>query len=716
MWFSSVPCRSASARPRKFRPVLEALEARLAPAVFRVTSLADSNVTGSGSLRRAITDSNAKAGPNEIDILTPGPYALTLNGTATDNSAGELALLNNDVTILNKSGGPVVIDAGGLATPDRVFEISPTGPPVNVTITGVTIQGGNTEADGGGIRVGSTSTLTLNNDVVQHNQAGSGGGGISTRDGPVKLNDTLVANNSGSGLGGGILQDGAATLTISDSLLLHNLSPNGGVGGGFGTNGTGPVTISDCEFSDNFAAGSGGGLFDSDRGSLTIVRSTFNDNSAGGAGGGLDFETTGDASLSDLTVSGNSAVSDGGGIASFGTDTILLVNCTIVNNHTGQKGGGIFTNGVGGSVQLKDTIVAKNTTGLSDPDVFNGAKASTLVDEGSNFIGDNEGAEDSFLAGPPNTSGSYVGTDAAPLDPLLEGLADNGGTVVLPDGSHLLTQQDEANNGNNGVRGHGNGAGAPPTDERGFPLPVGAPIDIGAFQFQDFDVAVSTSAPAGTVRAGKPAAFTLTVTNKGPNTSRGVTLTATLPAGTAVVGASTGFTVSGNVVTFAVPDLAAGASASFTLTVVPAAPGPFTETAVVSTHDDTNPANNTASARVTVQPAAFPPTGFADVTGLLQVVPQGRRRRPQRQLFFLLANDSTTPLQGPLGVVVLGLRPRRGPKLLDATGTTAGGQKFVGVNVGGDDIFNPGQSALAELVFSQPFKVPGLDVLAGAFA
>jgi hypothetical protein len=65
---------------------------------------------------------------------------------------------------------------------------------------------------------------------------------------------------------------------------------------------------------------------------------------------------------------------------------------------------------------------------------------------------------------------------------------------------------------------------------------------------------------------------------------------------------------------------------------------------------------------------------------------------------------------------VPGLRPRRGPKLLDASGTTSGGQKYVLVPLGGDDICNPGASAMVELVFSQPFRPRTLDVLAGAFA
>src|SRR5262249_4789345 len=155
--------------------------------------------------------------------------------------------------------------------------------------------------------------------------------------------------------------------------------------------------------------------------------------------------------------------------------------------------------------------------------------------------------------------------------------------------------------GSNGVRDRGLspsilGGRVPTQDERGFPRPLIGPVDIGASQFQNFDVTVSTSAPAGTVRAGLPATFTLTVTNLGPNLARGVTVTDVLPVGTVVVTASGSFTVSGNVVTFAVPDLAVGASTAFILTVIPSAGGPFAATAVVSGHDDPNLANNTASA------------------------------------------------------------------------------------------------------------------------
>jgi uncharacterized repeat protein (TIGR01451 family) len=338
-----------------------------------------------------------------------------------------------------------------------------------------------------------------------------------------------------------------------------------------------------------------------------------------------------------------------------------------------------------------------------------------LVDEDENFIGDNTGAAQSFVAGTPNARSSWVGTAGAALNPLLGALADNGGTMVLPDGSHLLTMQDDANNGPDGLRGR-----APqglPFDERNFPVAAGSTRDIGAYQFQDCDLFASVVPAGPPLRVGQPATFTLAVTNFGPNACPfDPVLTATLPTGTMVVAASGNATARGNVVTFLVPPLAVNGSASFTLTVLPAAPGLFTVTAAVSTHDDPDVSNNTESGSLTVQPQAVPATGAADVTDLVKIVPLvGRHRRPQKRLFFLLTNVSSTPIQGPMGVVVPGLHPRRGPRLLDASGTTAGGQKFVLVNLGGDDICDPGASTMVELAFSQPFRPRTLDVLAGAF-
>ena len=53
---------------RTFRPLLESLEHRLAPATFSVFNTSDpaNPAPGDGSLREAIIQSNATAGPNQI--------------------------------------------------------------------------------------------------------------------------------------------------------------------------------------------------------------------------------------------------------------------------------------------------------------------------------------------------------------------------------------------------------------------------------------------------------------------------------------------------------------------------------------------------------------------------------------------------------------------------------------------------------------------------
>src|SRR5690348_14486231 len=80
--------RRAGRAPRpgaRFRPGVEALEGRLTPSAFAVTTTDDG---GPGSLRQAILDANAHPGADTID-LPAGDYRLT---------QGELAI-TDDLTI-----------------------------------------------------------------------------------------------------------------------------------------------------------------------------------------------------------------------------------------------------------------------------------------------------------------------------------------------------------------------------------------------------------------------------------------------------------------------------------------------------------------------------------------------------------------------------------------------------------------------------------------
>src|SRR5438876_716707 len=96
-----------------FRPCLEILEDRLAPALFTVTSAAD-DLTTPGTLRQAIMMSNATPGPNTIQFaIGTGPQTIALNSNLPD--------LTQAVTIDGTSqpgsgGAPVITLTGNVGT------------------------------------------------------------------------------------------------------------------------------------------------------------------------------------------------------------------------------------------------------------------------------------------------------------------------------------------------------------------------------------------------------------------------------------------------------------------------------------------------------------------------------------------------------------------------------------------------------------------------
>ncbi|WP_449408978.1 DUF7507 domain-containing protein [Microbacterium maritypicum] len=117
------------------------------------------------------------------------------------------------------------------------------------------------------------------------------------------------------------------------------------------------------------------------------------------------------------------------------------------------------------------------------------------------------------------------------------------------------------------------------------------------------DLAVTKTLDTAPLVAGRPATFTIGVTNNGPQTATGVTVNDAIPAGLTAVQAtaSSGTCTVTGTITCALPDLAVGASATITVTgtVSPSfAPGAaLTNTATVSgSRFDPVPANNTATA------------------------------------------------------------------------------------------------------------------------
>jgi hypothetical protein len=184
-------------------------------ATFTVTHIADS---GAGTLRQAIADANASAGPDIINFNFASPVTILLTST-------EL-VITDPVTINGDSIRGITIDGNDS---HRIFNIQAA-----TTMNFLNLTRGRTGAIMGsndGAAIHAISDLTLNNCAVYSNWAESGadGGGIYFT-GTLNVNNSTISGNRSSGNGGGISSDFvASTANITDSTIAFNSSGlNGG--------------------------------------------------------------------------------------------------------------------------------------------------------------------------------------------------------------------------------------------------------------------------------------------------------------------------------------------------------------------------------------------------------------------------------------------------------------------------------------------------------
>lgn len=323
-----------------FRPRVEGLEDRLAPATFTVTSTAD---VGAGSLRRAIGLANSTAGADVINFLVG-------NGAQKINLTAALPTITETVTI------DATTQPGFTSAPLIVLN----GAAAGVSVSGLTIDGAsanNCVIKGFVIRSFSGNGIVIGSDgnTVQTCFIGTNGGG------------TAAASNGGTGV---VLQNDAANNTIGGtSAAVRNLI-SGNRAHGLLLNGTGVTgnTVRGNYIGANLA----GTIAIPNARDGVVIAGGAHANTLGGAGGGNFIAGNGRFGVN---VSGTGT-----------TGNIIATNSIAVNSSSGiQLAAGAATNTIGGlAVGLGNVISSNGVHGI----LMTGSDVTGNLVQG-NFIGTN---------------------------------------------------------------------------------------------------------------------------------------------------------------------------------------------------------------------------------------------------------------------------------------------------------------------------------------
>ncbi|MBI2947501.1 MAG: autotransporter-associated beta strand repeat-containing protein, partial [Verrucomicrobia bacterium] len=212
-------------------------------------AVTNTNDSGFGSLRQAITDAVADSGTETID-------ATGISGTITLQSA--LPIISESLTINGPGAGSLTVSGNNLYRP---FFVDASGGTVN--LNNLTIANGKARGGAGG----------------HGSAAGGGGGGLGgglfVNAGIAALHGISFTGNAAQGGAGGIGQGGIPLQTDTGSR-----GGGGAGGGGYGGNGGNPSG------GNNFGGGGGGGGFLNSGGNASGSSGGSGTSDGGGAGGG----------------------------------------------------------------------------------------------------------------------------------------------------------------------------------------------------------------------------------------------------------------------------------------------------------------------------------------------------------------------------------------------------------------------------------------------
>jgi len=328
-----------------FLPLVAAIALALNSPVQAATfTVSNTNDSGSGSLRQAVSDANALTGADKIE------FDAALTGQKITLSTGEIEI--SDELIIT---GSITGDASSITidgdNKSRIFHGKNNAA---ITLENMTLTHGKETATtedyysydqsrrafGGAIR--ADGALVLSNTIINDNYAGgeyygyyqaiftTGNitlsnskvinnhcGGVKSRGGKIIVQQSEVTGNKYDGISGG-------TINVDSSIISHN--------SGSGISGGSSITINASTISDNTRLGVGGA-------SVAVNHSTISNNNGTGINGNIVTVNQSTISansegilakeiqLNQSTVSGNQYVGLSGVGANF-----IITQSTITNN------------------------------------------------------------------------------------------------------------------------------------------------------------------------------------------------------------------------------------------------------------------------------------------------------------------------------------------------------------------------------------------------
>ena len=281
-----------------------------------------------------------------IDAAEPGTTVEVCPGIYDE----DLVLEGKGLTVRSTDGSTsTVIQGSGTAT---VWQVRDTGDHP-AAIEGFAIQGGLSEADGGGIHCDG-AVLDVSACFFTGNVGGFGGGvGASACE--ITLTGSMLTGNHATYGGGAVYYDECEG-EISGCYISGNVA---GHGGGIGVD-DGIVTISDNQISGNEADDSGdldggGGIWA--YGSIDIIGNTVTGNESDKYAGGV-FALGGDGDILDNEIADNESSNDGGGMYAY-TSSAWISGNLITGNSSGDDAGGLRVRA--GSAVIEDNTLSFNT-------------------------------------------------------------------------------------------------------------------------------------------------------------------------------------------------------------------------------------------------------------------------------------------------------------------------------------------------------------------